>query len=126
MSCRCGGENCRNSALLIILRDSNPCGWTVAGTTRQSREERNGTDRRKRSTREGPGSGHLVRQAESILPSRLAQTFKHVGVVFWPMPRTSPWAGMSNEAGATAMAFSSASFASAVRPIWPRAAASQR
>jgi hypothetical protein len=33
---------------------------------------------------------------------------------------------MSNEPGAIAMACSSASFASAVRPIWPSAAASQR
>jgi hypothetical protein len=39
---------------------------------------------------------------------------------------TRPRTYMSNEAGAIAMAFSSASLASAVRPIWPRAAASQR
>ena len=38
--------------------------------------------------------------------------------------RTYPRTQLSNPAGAIAMAFSSASFASAVRPIWPSAAAS--
>ena len=33
---------------------------------------------------------------------------------------------MSNKSGASDIAFSSASFASSIRPVWPSAAASQR
>jgi hypothetical protein len=47
----------------------------------------------------------------------------------WSSGRSPGWrsrTNLSNRAGAIALAFSSASFASVVRPIWPSAAASTR
>jgi hypothetical protein len=69
---------------------------------------------------------HELRPDPSPLPSGLTQTFDQVGVVLRPKPRTRLRTYMLNAAGAAEMALSSHSFASEVRPSWPRAAAGQR
>jgi hypothetical protein len=99
----------------------------MAGSWTRSREKISEKTSEERQSHSAVASAFWdCRDRSLVPPSGLTQTLDYMSVVSDRTPGKRPHISLSTCSGAIAIAFSGASFASAIRPSWPSAAASTR